>query len=1221
MCNNRSITNYLICILILLFTAQVIYSIDSNTSPDSFTFEKIQTPGVSNTLLEDRDGFIWVGTDMGLWLYNGYEFKSFTHIIPERIDAGMYQDHDGYIWIGTGNGLIKFDPLSGERTTYRHDDNISGSISNHVFQYKKYTFCEDLSGRLWIATDNGLNLFNKEDESFTAYTSANSGMIDNFITAIIPSRDGLIWVATFRGLQKFDPVNKEVLHYYPGAPFNMYALCEDCQGDLWIGSYLDGLYRLDYRFSRFSEYKHIKDDETTISSNMVTYLLNINKLPNLMFIATFDGGLNVLNINTGKITHFRDDLTCQAKNGISGDSLAQIIQDKMGSLFILNEHGFLNRMDPETKRFSTLTAADDESINVPKASLYSVWTDNDGNIWMLAGRNKISKYNKDDNAFVYQYRLSEDILGLAAVDNDNTIWMSGDGFIVNVNTDNGRINTSIPIDGLRLFGLNDVNNSNVLWFGSTNSGLIKLDKNKKLVSYLDEEKQARVKIILAQEESGGLWISSFGEGLQKFDTNSEKLIAEYNLTLAKTGNPSGFFKDSKERCWVSFQNDGPALFDPADGNFIYFESYAGAPWPAKGSSGILEDRNGILWISGNGSGEIVKFEPDTKKISLYTQSDGVALGTSGTFCQQPVKENDGSFWFSGMGGVTKFYPETVKDNEYKPPVFISELMQNGKRLYLSRDENTIPVLRIPSEKNYFEFEAVALNYRLSENNKYKYRLIGRDNEWIETGTRRNGFYSGLEEGMYRLEVMGSNNDGIWCDEPAQLNIYVEPDIPDDYVFIQYSELNGGEKRKLKHNSNNLFIEAVEIDFSILNSLKYKYKLEDYDEDWSYIINERYISYQKIPAGKYFFKVVNTDSGNEKNLEIIISPAFYKSWWFLCLIILAIIVISGLFWHQSVNHLRKEQEEMKRHRKEEQLLDKSRKEALEARITAATERENAVKALQISEERNSELLAAMTEGFIISDKNWQLKYANDRFCQMIGYGADEIKHRNILEFIDEVFQEKLKSNLTKLKSGEKTTFEMRWIRNDNKRITTLISSSPLVGKDGEYKESFAVITDISKLKETEEILLNSQKELMMEKDKLEEVNTALKVLLKKRDDDIEEVKSRLQLNIRKLVVPYTEKLLKTRIDEHQKKMLEIINTNLSDIAMELSQKLKLEYADLTYSEIQVAYLIRDGLETKEIASDLNISMRTVEFHRANIRKKLGLKGKSVNLRDYLMNLHE
>ena len=653
--------------------------------------------------------------------------------------------------------------------------------------------------------------------------------------------------------------------------------------------------------------------------------------------------------------------------------------------------------------------------------------------------------------------------------------------------------------------------------------------------------------------------------------------------------------------------------------FTYFEEHAGVPWPAKGSSGILEDDNGFLWISGNGSGEIIKYKPGSKDLRLFTQSDGVALGTSGSFCQRPVQDESGAFWFAGMGGVTRFFPDTVKDNEYRPPVFISEVTQNGKILLPNITEYSMPVLRLPHDKNNFEFEVVALNYRLSENNRYKYRLIGRDNEWIDSGNRRNGFYSGLEEGMYRLEVMGSNNDGLWSENPAQLNIYVEPYIPEDSTLFDYTEIDTGEKIRLKHSSNNIIIEAIKLDFSILDNSEYKYRLEGYDEDWQPLLSNRFISYQKLPPGKYVFQVETQGVADSKSIEFIIRPPFYKSFWFISLIILFVLLVSGIYWRERVKHLRKEQEEIQRHHKQEKQLESARKEAFDARIAAVSERERAVEALQVSEQRNSEILATMTEGFIIADRAWKITYANSRFYHMIGYDENKSNELDLLELADESLIGELKSFMNDLKNGTKTTFEMIWIRFDKKKLSTLVSASPLFDKTGEYKECFAIITDISKLKEAEDTLMRSKIELLKEKDKLEEVNTTLKVLIKKRDDDIEEEKRRLHTNIKKLVIPYIEKISNCEIDESAGKFLEVINTNLSDIAMELSEKLKFEYKGFTYSEMQVANLIRDGLETKEIASSLNLSMRTVEFHRANIRKKLGLKGKSVNLRDYLMNI--
>ena len=111
-------------------------------------FQKIATPGVSNSLLEDRDGFLWFGTDVGLWRYDGYDFRSYSHIVPERIDTAMFQDSDGTLWIGAESGLIALDPVTGMRRTYTHNPDRPGSISSSTFQYKKHVFCADTLRRL-----------------------------------------------------------------------------------------------------------------------------------------------------------------------------------------------------------------------------------------------------------------------------------------------------------------------------------------------------------------------------------------------------------------------------------------------------------------------------------------------------------------------------------------------------------------------------------------------------------------------------------------------------------------------------------------------------------------------------------------------------------------------------------------------------------------------------------------------------------------------------------------------------------------------------------------------------------------------------------------------------------------------------------------------------------------------------------------------------------------
>jgi poly-gamma-glutamate system protein len=1225
-------TKSLKTLFVLLF---ITISMSSNTlnasstffDPKLMEFEKIQTPGVSNTLMEDAMGFLWIGTDVGLWRYDGYGFKNYSYVVPERIDAGMYQDQMGIIWIGTESGLIAFDPIKESRITYRNDPLQSTSISDHVFQYKKHAFCEDSHGYLWIATDKGLNKFDRESEEFISYTAMNSGLIDDYVTAILPSFDGLLWVATFDGLQKFDTVTGKVKIYYPGAPLNMYSLCEDAVGTLWIGTYLDGLYRLSPRNPVFLPIQHIAGDEKSLSSDMVTFLMIPANTPRIIWVATFDAGLNLLDIETGEIVHFKDDSDCPEKRGLSGNTLAHMIQDRMGAMYILNEHGFLNRVDPEAQRFSTLTSNATRSSSISKASAYSVWPDREGNVWMIDGSNRLSLYDPELDLFYPLIDLPKDVTGMVTSDCDGTLWLAGEGYIAQFDPKLRTITKRISVKGLRLTGLADCTDSNLLWFGSANSGLIKVEKSSGLVSYVNppigeggETNPPVMKLILDQDIDGTFWISTFGVGLQKFDPKSEIILGTYRPLGRQPGNPSGLFRDSKGNYWVSFQNDGPSLLDPITGMFTTFEQLTGGrPWPARGSTGILEDALGNLWISGNGSGEIVRFNPESMDVRLYTQLDGVAPGTSDTLNRHPVIGPDGSFWFSGMGGVTRFIPEKVTDNWFEPPVYFTEITQDGIPLSVEGAVECLQEIRLPAHKNYFEFEAVSLNYRMTGQNQYQYKLTGRDDVWMHAGTQRNGYYSGLEEGMYILEVKGTNNDGIGRQKPAQLMIYVEPNIQDDIKLYALVDIQKATKQTLTHDQDTLMFEAAPLDFSILEKRHYSYMLEGYDPDWITITRNRFITYRKIPSGNYTFKVKNSETNEIDSLPIRLRPIFYRSWWFIMGVLMVFSLIVVVFFVQKFAHLKRERLELHRHSEEERQLTKEKQEALHTRFTAVAAREEAVEALMISEERYRDLLATMTEGFIILDSDWNLTYANLRFCQMLMYGKDEISRLDLKELIDMNQHAAIEEILSTLKRGELVATEIRLICQDGSFITVLISSRPVLDSNGELKESYAVITDISRLKETEAKLRAREQEILQEKGSLEELNTTLKVLLEKRNEDIEEIKGRLCLNLKNLVVPFVERLENTSINEQQQILIETITTNIQNITSEFIEVLGSKYAGFTQMEMQVANFIKEGYETKKIADLLNVSERTVEFHRAGIRKKLGLKGKNVNLHTFLRQI--
>jgi DNA-binding CsgD family transcriptional regulator len=187
-------------------------------------------------------------------------------------------------------------------------------------------------------------------------------------------------------------------------------------------------------------------------------------------------------------------------------------------------------------------------------------------------------------------------------------------------------------------------------------------------------------------------------------------------------------------------------------------------------------------------------------------------------------------------------------------------------------------------------------------------------------------------------------------------------------------------------------------------------------------------------------------------------------------------------------------------------------------------------------------------------------------------------------------------------------EKRWFY---MRVTRLSETGPL--------RVVVSHENITTLKCAEEALKKRELDLKHQAQSLQEANTALKVLLKRREEDKRELEEKVLSNVRNFIIPYINKLGRTRLDSSQKVYLEIIESHLNDVISPFLHQLSSRYLDFTPQEIQVATLARDGKMTKEIAEILNISTNAVHFHRKNIRKKLGLKSKRTNLRSYLLSL--
>lgn len=283
-----------------------------------------------------------------------------------------------------------------------------------------------------------------------------------------------------------------------------------------------------------------------------------------------------------------------------------------------------------------------------------------------------------------------------------------------------------------------------------------------------------------------------------------------------------------------------------------------------------------------------------------------------------------------------------------------------------------------------------------------------------------------------------------------------------------------------------------------------------------------------------------------------------------------------------------------------------------------ERKRALMALAESEQRFRRLVETMNEGLVILDNEARLTYVNKHLEEISGFSTEELVGRKIQEFLSPEASRYVYQRITGQDKNPRRSFEMTWKRKSGEQKYSIISPQVLPGAEDGASGSFAIITDITAKKKAENAVRRREKELQNKNAQLEEMNTALRTLVNLREHDKSEIENRISANLQQLVAPLVEKLQSSGLNDRQKIYTKLLSAYLDEITSSFNQIPPPHLLVLTPAEIEVANLVKHGRSTKEIASLVNISARTVDMHRLNIRRKLGLHKKGTNLRSFLLS---
>ncbi|MCE7061503.1 hybrid sensor histidine kinase/response regulator [Dyadobacter sp. CY343] len=752
------------------------------------------------SILMDKKGFMWFGSDDGLNMYDGYTFKHYKHdkadsnSIDDSYIQDILEDRKGDLWIATSIGLNRFDRAKASFIHYFNS--VNKRSINDIFQ--------DSKARMWLGTNNGLLLFDPEKGTSRIFLRVdkdkNRYKPPANISRIIEDARGALWIGTEQGLYRFDPQTFKYTAYIKGNNDKslqsswIKALYKDPAGNIWIGTHGGGLSLYKPETNSFRTFLHNPSDSLSISHNDILSITQ--NRDGRLWIGTENGGISIFNKSTGNFTtirHIDEDNT-----SISDNSVYCIYQDRINNLWIGTYAGGVNFLPRFGKKFTSYQKNSYSKNSLSNNLVLAICGDADADkIWIgtdggglnvfdrktrkfTSYRHSATDSNSPSNDYVISItNISKDVLGLA-------YHMGGFDFF-NIRTGQYEHHMPIPNDSLSL-STADVNNifkdrNGGIWLGTWKGGLEFYDVNTGKIKHYQHNPSDSTSISgdivtkVFQDRAGKIWVGTF-EGLNLFDpvkgtfTRFQTDVKDRNSI--SHNKIQTIQQTSDGILWIGTLGGGLNRFDPVKRTFTSYTEKHGLS--SNVIYGILEDRKGHLWLSTNNG--ICEFDPKIKTFRNFGRADGL-LGNefkSNSF----FKTADGEMFFGGVRGFTTFFPDRLVDNTYIPPVFLTDFLLFNKQAPIAPNSpltshiTEAKEIYLSYKHSVISFEFAALNYTMPEKNQYAYQLKGFDADWIYSGTTRKATYTNLDPGDYVFQVKAANNDGIWNNEGVQVNIHIAP---------------------------------------------------------------------------------------------------------------------------------------------------------------------------------------------------------------------------------------------------------------------------------------------------------------------------------------------------------------------------------------------------------------------------------------------------------------
>ena len=752
-----------------------------------------------------------------------YYFKnlSIRNGLSQNTVNAILQDRKGFMWLGTKDGLNRYDGLSFRK--FKHDAANPRSIGNSFIT----SLYEDFNGNIWVGTDAGVYIYYPEKEAFEEFDcqSLEKTRIERSVSMIAGDKQGRVWIAVeAQGMFCYD-TRQKLLRNYPLSEISSNIKCFtfDSGGTLWLGFYDDGLYYSKDNLATVHPYGSPEDGKREFEGGVITKIVQGNY--NCLYIGSVKEGVSELNLTSGQV---RNLLAIDE----SGESIfcRDLLPYSDNELWIGTESG-IYIYNLRTAQFIHLRASLYDSYSLSDNAIYALYKDREEGLWIGSYFGGVDYYPRQYTYFAKYYpkNIANSLHGKRVREfcraDDGTLWIgTEDGGLNHFNPKTKEFHFFEPSAGFtNIHGL--CMDGSHLWVGTFSKGLRVIDTRTGVVlrTYTEghtphslndnsifsicrtsageiylgtlfgllrynrtqdsfdciPELNGKFVYDIKEDSYGNLWLATYANGAYCYDVSARRwknyvFDAEDERSLPYDKVLS-VFEDSYRQIWLTTQGGGFCLFHPDTETFTRYGLKDGLPNDVVYQ--IVEDDDRFLWLTTNNG--LVRFDPKTMEMKVFSTANG--LPTNQFNYRSGFKDEAGNIYLGSINGFVAFDPRTFAENRQVPAVAITDFLLFNKEVSVGETDSPLKSsitfsdkVVLTADQNSFSFRIAALSYQAPRMNKLMYKLEGFDEGWLTIGESPLVTYSNLGYGDYVFKVKASNSDGVWNEQETSLHLSILP---------------------------------------------------------------------------------------------------------------------------------------------------------------------------------------------------------------------------------------------------------------------------------------------------------------------------------------------------------------------------------------------------------------------------------------------------------------